>query len=344
MLSLIKFILKKIINFFLKILFLKDFSNFLSFKDFYKLYKFFNKYNLILENKFSKNNFWWLIVYSYLFYNNFKLKFQYVNEEDNINIPSRFIKICDSNKFKYSFYKLFCSILFFNKTNKIYSLNLLSNNNIYKIYKIDDYSNLYFLEWYYKKPQPIIVQPKFKKYSNNIENIDGLGFYKNFFNNIYKYIKLKVIYFGRNFLPTSTYFKTIICYLQSNIYIKYAPTNISKYINYSNYDFEVQFLRKNKVFNKGRYSRNRQNYRTGVYMCLYVSILSLYGIYYMFYKFSFNFSYLWLGFFFFIASFFIPKFIKYRLYDPYILSYKIFEVNKWLFFVFNKLFFKVFKK
>ncbi len=27
----------------------------------------------------------------------------------------------------------------------------------------------------------------------------------------------------------------------------------------------ILFLRKNKVFNKGRYSRNRQTYRTGVY-------------------------------------------------------------------------------
>jgi hypothetical protein len=30
----------------------------------------------------------------------------------------------------------------------------------------------------------------------------------------------------------------------------------------------VFFLRKVKIFNKGRYSRNRQNYRTGVYLCL----------------------------------------------------------------------------
>ena len=30
----------------------------------------------------------------------------------------------------------------------------------------------------------------------------------------------------------------------------------------------IFFLRKVKIFNKGRYSRNRQNYRTGVYLCL----------------------------------------------------------------------------
>ena len=30
----------------------------------------------------------------------------------------------------------------------------------------------------------------------------------------------------------------------------------------------TMFLRKTKIFNKGRYSRNRQIYRTGVYLCL----------------------------------------------------------------------------
>lgn len=36
------------------------------------------------------------------------------------------------------------------------------------------------------------------------------------------------------------------------------------------------FLRKSKYFNKGRYSRNRQIYRTGVYLCFYVNIAVLY--------------------------------------------------------------------
>ena len=75
---------------------------------------------------------------------------------------------------------------------------------------------------------------------------------------------------------------------------KFNSTSINKLFNPSNYkNFEFQFLRKNKVYNKGRYSRCRQNYRTGVYMCLYLSIVSIFGLYYWFYKFSFNFTYLW---------------------------------------------------
>jgi hypothetical protein len=53
------------------------------------------------------------------------------------------------------------------------------------------------------------------------------------------------------------------------------------------------FLRKSKYFNKGRYSRNRQIYRTGVYLCFYVNIAVLYLLWYTFYKFSIRFTYLW---------------------------------------------------
>lgn len=79
--------------------------------------------------------------------------------------------------------------------------------------------------------------------------------------------------------------------------------------------FEVFFLRKNRVFNKGRYSRNRQTYRTGVYLCFYLSVISIFGLYYTFYKFSFNFSYLWLLFFMFLGSFIFSKSLKYNLFS-----------------------------
>lgn len=62
---------------------------------------------------------------------------------------------------------------------------------------------------------------------------------------------------------------------------KYSSSSINKYISVSNLgNFEFQFLRKNKVYNKGRYSRCRQNYRTGVYMCMYLSVVSIFGLYY----------------------------------------------------------------
>lgn len=107
---------------------------------------------------------------------------------------------------------------------------------------------------------------------------------------------------------------------------KFTATNMSKYLQTNKLDnFEFQYLRKNKVYNKGRYSRCRQNYRTGVYMCMYLSVITILGLYYWFYKFSFNFTYLWWLFIAFCGSFFVPKIIKYRLYEPTTLINKFFD-------------------
>jgi hypothetical protein len=121
---------------------------------------------------------------------------------------------------------------------------------------------------------------------------------------------------------------------------KLSSSSINKFIDISNSkNLEFQFLRKNKVYNKGRYSRCRQNYRTGVYMCLYLSVVSIFGLYYWFYKFSFNFTYLWWLFIAFVGSFFLPKIIKYRLYEPVTLINKIFDFFRWLLLVIKSLFF-----
>lgn len=111
---------------------------------------------------------------------------------------------------------------------------------------------------------------------------------------------------------------------------KFSSSSIAKYLSTQQLNsFEFQFLRKNKVYNKGRYSRCRQNYRTGVYLCMYLSIVCIFGLYYWFYKFSFNFTYLWWLFIVFVGSFFIPKIIKYRLYEPTTILNKFFGFFKW---------------
>ena len=52
----------------------------------------------------------------------------------------------------------------------------------------------------------------------------------------------------------------------------YKPDNILT----TDSNLEYYFIRKSKSFNKGRYSRNRQVYRTGVYMCFYINVIALY--------------------------------------------------------------------
>jgi hypothetical protein len=49
---------------------------------------------------------------------------------------------------------------------------------------------------------------------------------------------------------------------------------------------------------------------------MYLSVASIFGLYYWFFKFNFNFSYLWWFFIGFFGSFLLPKIIKYRLYEP----------------------------
>ncbi len=120
---------------------------------------------------------------------------------------------------------------------------------------------------------------------------------------------------------------------------KLSSSSLHKLFNLNSVtNLEFQYLRKNKVYNKGRYSRCRQNYRTGVYMCMYLSVVSIFGLYYWFYKFSFNFTYLWWLFIAFVGSFFLPKIIKYRLYEPTTIVTKIFDFFKWFFLVLKSLF------
>ena len=105
--------------------------------------------------------------------------------------------------------------------------------------------------------------------------------------------------------------------ISPNYKILFNSTSIVKNID-GNAEYTLFFLRKNKSFNKGRYSRNRQNYRTGVYWCLYINILALFGLYFYFYRFTFNFGYLWWLFYCLPASFIIPQSIRLKLYNPYV--------------------------
>lgn len=68
------------------------------------------------------------------------------------------------------------------------------------------------------------------------------------------------------------------------------------------------FLRANSIYNKSRYSRNRQTYRTGVYWCMWLTVLSVVGLYYYMYVFLIKFTYVWYLFYAFVASFFLYYF------------------------------------
>jgi len=127
-----------------------------------------------------------------------------------------------------------------------------------------------------------------------------------------------------------------------------AADNVTKY----NYNFLFKnflntknnmtcfFLRKSKFFNKGRYSRNRQIYRTGVYLCFYVNIIVLYLIWFVFYRSSIKFTYLWWVFFALPSSFIFSRALKYNLFFPKEFTHYTRMYFNWLVAVFNAIFFR----
>jgi hypothetical protein len=101
--------------------------------------------------------------------------------------------------------------------------------------------------------------------TNDVRTILCNKVYSHIFNKFYKFTHIiydNIIYYSNNFIK--------IC-------------NKTKH--------NILFIRKQKCFNKGRYSRNRQLYRTGVYWCLYINIIALVGLNYLFYKFTINFMF-----------------------------------------------------
>lgn len=103
----------------------------------------------------------------------------------------------------------------------------------------------------------------------------------------------------------------------------------------------VLFLRSSKHFNKGRYSRNRQIYRTGVYWCIWLNVVIVYGLHYFFYRVVFAFGYLWLPMCILILSIFSSRLYKYRFYSLQQLKIEFDEYNKFIFIWAHKLYITV---
>ena len=147
-------------------------------------------------------------------------------------------------------------------------------------------------------------------------------------------VSLKLGSKGLVFFKNTTYFSLLNQFAEqfrtsNQNQLIYTNTSLIKNIGVNSLQkFVILFLRKNKIFNKGRYSRNRQFYRTGVYWCLYLSIVLFTGLYYWFFHFMVNFGFLWWLFFLGLVSFVLPKTLKFRLYNIREL-YRSFVGNLW---------------
>jgi len=119
--------------------------------------------------------------------------------------------------------------------------------------------------------------------------------------------------------------------LKKNLYIRFSESSVSKYISLDAVKSQkFYYIRKNRIFNKGRYSRNRQLYRTGVYWCLWLNIIVVYGLYFFFYRFMFNFGYIWLGIAFLAFSFIFARVCQARFYDVQVLVNEFISFWNWL--------------
>jgi len=140
--------------------------------------------------------------------------------------------------------------------------------------------------------------------------------------------------FFKKMKPLTAFVKFNANFLKKQLFLRFQFFN-TFFLKLSNNDNLIFFLRKNKSFNKSRYSRNRQIYRTGVYWCLWVNIIFVYGLYYYFYRFSFNFGYLWIGLFIFFSSFFFSRIVQYNLFNLKNVFKEIVLFKNWISFLLN---------
>lgn len=178
---------------------------------------------------------------------------------------------------------LFLLMLFKQKTLQIHLLNTnsyLGSSNFHTIGFFNNYENTIlrvnnFLSKWRKLKRPL---------KDNVLSFESY-FLPKVSEKYNTYSKLKLLQTFTNFFIVNAKKNTIIeivnCNKQLLLAPKFSSSNIGKYLTQNSLNtFEFQFLRKNKVYNKGRYSRCRQNYRTGVYMCMYLSVVSIFGLYY----------------------------------------------------------------
>lgn len=275
--------------------------------------RYYNIYGSLFFKKTNKNNLiklnWLFYIYLYKAVNFFNIK----NPRHSI----KFYRIYDLSKYS-DWYE-------YNFNNKSQIFNMKKNSKI--LYKLAPYNleklenteeDLNFIKFI--KLKLMYTKKIFKKYN--------LFYKKNIFNfvNVYN----TKINFYNIYVNKILFKKNWLFLLKKNFIIRYSETSLSKFIKLDNVkNYLIFYIRKNKIFNKGRYSRNRQLYRTGVYWCLWLNIILVYGLYFLFYRFTFNFGYFWWGLLILFYSTIFSKVVKYNFYNIFYLKDEFINFFKW---------------
>lgn len=235
----------------------------------------------------------------------------------------------------------------FSEFNLIFLVFLRRLENMYKFRKdfwslnlnLNNFNDFFYffkkLNLYKSKKNFFKVKKNFTKLTSNTSVNDVKLHYFNktkylnrlnvsFFSNLTKFLKLNHyrLYWTELYFNVKGVVETIFLKKnKKNSSINFSESSTNKYIDLSNgtnltrSNYTFFFIRKNKIFNKGRYSRNRQTYRTGFYWCLWINIFVVYGLHYLFYRFTFVFGYLWLPFIVFFGSFLFARVLKYNFHN-----------------------------
>lgn len=295
--------------------------------NFFKVLKIHNYLNKFYCNFNLKNNYFLnYLILQKLFYTNFFniSNFYFFYKFSNLNLivlnwfffvilrNSHFFCSIYNVSYYDDWYKVNFQFLSKIKNLKLFlPIKLIKLNKKFKVRKLLYFKKIY--KFYNKKYKFFIYKFYNKKYIN-------IFFVK--LNNLYnfKFKKINLPIFINNFK------------------IRYSDSSLNKYISLKNLNgFNFFFLRKNRIFNKSRYSRNRQLYRTGVYWCLWLNIIIVYGLFFLFYRFTFNFGYIWFGLYLFFGSFLISKVIKYNFTNIFVIFKEIILLLKWFGFLINNL-------
>ena len=188
----------------------------------------------------------------------FKIKDNNVKHNDDLQSFFKFYNFYSSNEnYINKFYKQFNFGLNSNFLYLYFLYYLAKKNNLISR---GDFVFFFYMTFFLNKSFTV----KTFKSVSVLDFFIKSNFNKNISNSVELFnIKLNKIKNNYNNLNRSSFLNFTDKHSMTS-FIKYNSTSIVKYIN-NNTDYSIYFLRKNKSFNKGRYSRNRQNYRTGVY-------------------------------------------------------------------------------
>lgn len=298
---------------------LKFFSK--QFKYFYKSSILKKKLNKVLNLCFKKNN---KLFIKYLVLQNLFISYYF-----NLNSYFNF-----KNKSKLNLIKL----------NRLFHISLIRSTKKFIIFNLDKWYDWYDFNFnrnnlnYCNKKIKLTKQQqkKIKDFKNKkiFKWINVVFKYKKLISKFYFFFLKKfsgIIHFKFSYLNffkvrvNKDFYKLLKYYI-----IKFSESSVNKHIKANNLkNYNLQFLRKNRIFNKGRYSRNRQLYRTGVYWCLWLNIIMVYGLYFIFYRFSFNFGYFWWGILFLAYSTIFSRIVKYNFFNIYYVFIEFNNLIKW---------------